>query len=96
MSAHDDELPPTADIYLIWSHEHHRWWGPGFNGYVQSFEKAGRYTHREALVTCARAIPGNAKAMGALPELPVRLSDMVMLRVLYRSGEFDGEREPWE
>ena len=34
--------------YLIWSHEHRQWWGPGHCGYTASIERAGRYTKNEA------------------------------------------------
>jgi hypothetical protein len=96
MSAHDDDdMPPNAELYVIWSHEHRRWWGVNARGYVQSFMAAGRYTHREALLICARAIPGNAQAMGALPELPVRLADVLMMQLLYRA-DHASEKEPWE
>lgn len=96
MSAYDDDdLPPNAELYLVWSHEHRRWWGVNGAGYVRSFEAAGRYTHREALLICVRAIPGNARALGALPELPVRLADLLMLQALYR-GNRQSEKEEWE
>jgi hypothetical protein len=96
MSAHnDDDLPPAAELYLVWSHEHGRWWGVNKNGYVQSFVYAGRYTQREALLICTRAIPGTAKRLGALPELPVRLADVLMLQALYRGGT-KTEKEEWE
>ncbi len=70
-----------TDAYLVWSHEHGKWWGPGGRGYVRSLARAGRYTRASALVICATAVPGTANRLGALPELPVRLADVMdMLR----------------
>jgi hypothetical protein len=62
--------------YLIWSHEHGRWWLPGGRGYTTNLAEAGRYSRVRALTICARAIPGTAERLGALPELPVRLADL--------------------
>lgn len=65
------------EVYLIWSHEHGLWWGPGGNGYVRSMSKAGQYTREAALLICMKAMPGTARRMGTLPELPVRLADVL-------------------
>jgi hypothetical protein len=65
------------DVYLIWSNEHGLWWGRGSCGYVQSFADAGRYSRVEALKICANEIPGTAARLGMLPELPVRLVDVL-------------------
>lgn len=34
--------------WLIWSHEHKAWWNPGWRGYTNSREAAGRYSFNEA------------------------------------------------
>lgn len=68
-----------SDRYLIWSHEQSRWWRRG-NGYTSSMAEAGRYTRESALAICLRAIPGTADRMDALPELPVREEDALLLR----------------
>ena len=84
------------DSFLIWSHEHGAWWGPGRCGYVRSVAQAGRYTHAEALQICTDAIPGTSRWLGALPELPVREADIATMRDRFRA-EFPGaEREDWE
>jgi len=62
--------------YLIWSHEHGAWWGPGGFGYTSNMDEAGRYSREEAIRICRKAIPGTAAELGALPELPVRLADL--------------------
>jgi hypothetical protein len=64
------------DNYLIWSNEHKSWWGPNRAGYVARAVDAGCYSHAEALKICSDAIPGTSKAIGMLPELPVRLDDV--------------------
>jgi hypothetical protein len=88
-----DELE-LADIYLIWSHEHARWWGPGRCGYVVSISEAGQYTREQALQICRKAIPGTAHDLGRLPELPVRLADVLA----FTSGflaEYPGHGGEW-
>jgi hypothetical protein len=67
----------TEDIYLIWSAEHSAWWMPGGRGYTKSLSTAGRYDKKSALKICIAAVPGTADRLGALPELPVRLADIV-------------------
>lgn len=64
------------NVYLIWSHEHGAWWGPGGHSYVGKVSAAGRYTRQKAIDVCAKAMPGTSDRMGRLPELPVRLSDV--------------------
>lgn len=70
----------SEDIYLIWSHEHGAWWGPGGCGYTKSLTEAGRYDQKSALAICIKAVPGTSQRMGALPELPVRLEDAEAIR----------------
>lgn len=31
------------ETFLIWSHEHGKWWGPDERGYVDDVADAGRY-----------------------------------------------------
>lgn len=64
------------DLYLVWSNERQRWWGPNESGYVQSLEAAGRYTRREVISICRQSIVGTAKSIGMFPELPVRVRDV--------------------
>jgi hypothetical protein len=71
-----------ADVYLIWSVEHNRWWGPGERGYVVSISEAGHYPREVALRVCTKAIPGTAHRMGRLPELPVRLADVLVIDLI--------------
>jgi hypothetical protein len=35
-------------IYLIWSNQHCKWWGPGGIGYTPWIEEAGRYAEAHA------------------------------------------------
>lgn len=84
-------VPDSEDIYLVWSHEHSRWWGPGFNGYTPSMSEAGRYTRAQALDICIRAIPGHA----TLPELPVRLADVELMRDRYNT-EYSVRLGQWQ
>lgn len=67
-------------MYLIWSNEHKRWWGPDFNGYEPRIENAGRYTREQALMVCTDAMPGR-QGYEPLPEIPVLEEDLqFMLR----------------
>jgi hypothetical protein len=79
------EPETSEDAYLIWSHEHRSWWGPGGCGYVRQMSRAGRYTREDALFVCVRAVPGTADRLGALPELPVRLEDAEAVLAGYRA-----------
>jgi hypothetical protein len=76
----------TEDIYLIWSHEHAAWWKKP-RGYTKSLTEAGRYNKKSALDICAKAVPGTAERLGALPELPIRVEDIVDI--------FDGVDPRW-
>lgn len=79
-----------ARDYLIWSHEHGAWWTAG-HGYARRLSEAGRYARTEAMRICANAIPGTANRIGALPELPVRLEDVMLLRDGYRGAAMGTE-----
>lgn len=68
--------------YLVWSVQKDAWWGPGQHGYVRDIRQAGRYSRHEAMMICARAIPGDARKLGMLLELPVRLKDLALMREL--------------
>jgi hypothetical protein len=84
------------ETYLIWSHEHGAWWRDGGYGYTRSLAEAGRVDRAHALNICANAIPGTAHELAALPELPVRLADVRMMRDRFR-GTYPGlPKEPWE
>jgi hypothetical protein len=76
----------AMEPYLIWSHKHGAWWGPARCGYVRPLAQAGRYTRAEALDICTRALPGTSRTLLTFPELPVRESDVLMIR-----DEFIGE-----
>lgn len=82
------------DIYLIWSHEHSAWWGPGGVGYVRSMAAAGQFSREAALLFCLQAIPRTADRMGALPELPVPLRDVLAFTSAYLA-EFPDRRGEW-
>lgn len=45
----------NGELYLVWSIEHHAWWGPDYRGYTLNLEDAGRYTAAEALAIQANA-----------------------------------------
>jgi hypothetical protein len=82
-------------VYLIWSHKHGKWWKPFELGYTRRFSEAGLYSRADALQICNRSIPGAAQ-IKALPTLPVRLED-VLLMLRDRSGaEYVPGGEPWE
>lgn len=62
--------------YLIFSHEHAGWWGPGGCGYTSKLSGAGRYARSAALQICAQAIAG-AGHTRELQEVPVREEDAI-------------------
>jgi hypothetical protein len=84
------------ETYLIWSHEHQAWWGSERCGYVASIGAAGRYSEAEALDICTNSIPGTARRLGALPELPVSETHLTWLHQRFRSMLPDVPPEPWE
>lgn len=83
---------PTG--YLIWSVEQGAWWGPGGVGYVASMAAAGQFTREAALLFCLQAIPGTAARMGALPDLPVPLRDVLAFTSAYLA-EFPDRGGDW-
>jgi hypothetical protein len=85
-----------AAPYLIWSHQHGRWMGPKREGYVRRLSSAGRYSREEAIEICSKAILGDAQALGALPELPVREEDVFEMRAAYRLRFPNRPTETWE
>lgn len=84
----------NTDTYLVWSNEHRRWWGR-LDGYTPSLGDARVMSHDEALRTCVNAIPGTASRMGMLPELPVRLIDLLTIRDGF-DARYGGLMEPWK
>lgn len=64
-----------TDDYLVWSNEHHGWWGPGSCGYTKNLYEAGHYTRAQALKICRAAIP-TAMHIGMISEIPIRLADV--------------------
>lgn len=72
-------MAEVNEPYLVWSNEHTLWWGPGRRGYVERIRDAGHYSREVALAICSGAIVGTAERIGMLPEIPVRLSDAVII-----------------
>ena len=62
------------DCYLIWSNVHRGWWRPNAQGYTIDLAHAGHYTRDQAIKRSSvrDQIPGEP-----LPELPVRLDDIL-------------------
>lgn len=81
-----------ADLYLVWSNQHRRWWGPGARGYMANSRDAGRYTREQALRICADAMP-QRRGDEPLYEIPVRLADINAARERFASvyGYIDPE-----
>jgi len=59
----------------VWSQQMRAWWGPDARSYVREFAQAGRFRRADAIRLCAGSIL--APGPGTLPELPVRLVDVV-------------------
>ena len=78
--------------YLIWSHEHSRWWAPGGRGYVRELSRAGRFTRDRAIAICGNA-GGTAAGMKQFSEVPVRDEDIREVRDGIMASGFG---EPWE
>lgn len=53
--------PPFA--YVIWSFEHHAWWGPGQAGYTWTLARAGRYSAVEAGEIVTNSVLGEEVAI---------------------------------
>ncbi len=71
------------ETYLVWSHEHGAWWGPGRHGYVPDIKQAGRYSRADALEICVDAMRGRPPDEPPY-EIPVREADM---EAVYRAHE---------
>jgi len=74
----DTMLTTGGRPYLVWSNEHRMWWAPLQLGYTIHVNAAGRYTHKEALEICTRAIRGWRPGM-APPELMIPLADALAI-----------------
>lgn len=46
-----------SEKYVIWSHEHRRWWRPNRQGYTSNLSEAGRYTKEEATEITLDVLP---------------------------------------
>lgn len=46
---------PSPTLFLIWSFEHQKWWGPDEDGYTDLAGDAGRYPLERALKICTDA-----------------------------------------
>lgn len=79
--------------YLIWSNEHGAWWGPGYSGYGQRIENAGRYSRLEAIEICSQAMPGRYGS-APLQEIPVRLEDLQVMLQRFASTYAGIDPEP--
>lgn len=64
---------PSSE-YVIWSNEHHAWWGPDERGYVSRIDRAGRYPRQQALKICSRA-RGGREFNDNPSEIPLLLGD---------------------
>ena len=71
------------ETYLIWSHEHKMWWGPGGRGYAVRLSGAGRYFRDQALDICANAVAGAMRG-NAFNELPVPEDDVLAFIERYK------------
>jgi hypothetical protein len=80
------------DEYLIWSHEHGMWWGPGGHGYTEHLDRAGHYLRKDAMRICCNAMPG---VKGMLNELPVRLADVLEMTKDYQTRYGADTPQPW-
>ena len=87
---------PDDGIYLVWSHEHRAWWGAGVGIYTNRLSQARRHSRADALQICANAIPDTADRMSALPELPVRLVDVLDMLRDPTGAEYEPGTAPWE
>lgn len=79
--------------YLIWSHTHGAWRAPGLNRFTTRLSEAGRCSRAEALMLCTMSIHPRVKA---LPALPVRLEDVLLMLRDPSGAEYVPGGEPWE
>lgn len=82
-----------SEKYLIWSNEHHAWWGPNKRGYVNHSSDAGRYSRERALDICTNAMPGR-RGYEAIHEIPVRLEDVETMLKCFRETYPGFDPEP--
>jgi len=87
-------VPEAQKPYLIWSHEHSAWWAMG-GGYSRKICEARHFTHSAAMDICLKAMPGTVDRLGALPELPVCLFDVLALACGYTETYPNAPREEW-
>ena len=76
-------------------HEQARWWRKN-HGYTSHISRAGRFTAAQAFDICSGAMIGTASRLGALPELPVRLADVMPMVDWYLEKFPNREPEDWQ
>jgi len=88
-------LKVSEGICLVWSHKRGAW-RSNRNEYERRLSHAGHYTIADALMICTNAIGGTADRDGALPELPVRLCDVLAMLRTPDGAEYEPGGESWE
>jgi hypothetical protein len=83
-----------SERYLIWSCEHHSWWGPDGTGFSKSIDGAGQYDQAFAVALCRNAIPLNADRLGYWPLLPVPMHDATSMATATKMMPFNFYRQP--
>lgn len=74
-----DETVTDELTHLIWNTDHGAWWRPGGVGYSVRIEEAGRFTHRQALEECCRALVGWRPGT-PYPDIPVVERDVMVMQ----------------
>jgi hypothetical protein len=71
-----------AALYLVWSNEIGAWLANP-SGYTDSITRARQFTHDEAVRICTQALTKTVAALSRLPEIPVAVDDLNILRGYY-------------
>jgi hypothetical protein len=68
--------------YLIWSHQHGKWWGPAWRGYTSSHRDAGRYSKEEAQEIIAKSRYGWRPEQPVPPEVAIEVPEVCVALTL--------------
>jgi hypothetical protein len=83
-------------VYLVWSVQKNLWWGRNGHRFVARLSDAGHYSREGAIALAISMIPRQDAHASMLTDIPVRLTDVELIRATFRNQFPDNPSEIWE